>query len=330
MAAQQLETVYEDSWDPDSDSVEVNPDPLGDVNTIEIADDPKQESEFDVEVVDDPGVSDRDKKAKPLNDNPEPSEEELEVYSGKVKDRIGKLQHAYHDQRRAAEAAQRERDEAVAFARTVAERAKLLQKSADDSAEQQLEASIATAKRRMKEAADAYNTDEMAEAYAEMADLAAQKRAWSTQKTLAQQQDPVVQTRQPANQAAPAPDTRAQQWAAKNDKWFQKDMAATGFAFGLDVKLRSEGIDPTVEPDRYYEVLDARMRAKFPEHFEDAETQKQAPAKRQSSPVAPASRAAATRRKVTLTQSQMSLIRTLGITPEQYVKEMMAVEKQNG
>jgi hypothetical protein len=45
--------------------------------------------------------------------------------------------------------------------------------------------------------------------------------------------------------------------------------------------------------------------------------------------VAPVSRSTSAK-KVRLSQTQLNVIKKMGITPEQYAKEMMKLEKQNG
>ena len=86
----------------------------------------KQEQEVEVqepnfEIIDDTPEEDRGKEPLPKDDNPEPSADELEDYSDKVKNRIGKLKKAYHDERRVKEAKEREAREAFKFAQSIQE-----------------------------------------------------------------------------------------------------------------------------------------------------------------------------------------------------------------
>ena len=68
---------------------------------------------FDIEVVDDTPKADRGRKA---SDPPEEvTDEELEEYSDKVQKRIKHFSKGYHDERRAKEAALRERQELEAL-----------------------------------------------------------------------------------------------------------------------------------------------------------------------------------------------------------------------
>jgi hypothetical protein len=91
----------------------------------------------------------------------------------------------------------------------------------------------------------------------------------------------------------------------------------TSFALGLHNKLVHEGVSP--QSDDYYERIDTRMRQLFPEKFEDSE-EVQKP-KRRSNVVAPATRSTAPK-KIRLTQTQYQLSKRLGLTPEQYAKQV--------
>ena len=103
----------------------------------------------------------------------------------------------------------------------------------------------------------------------------------------------------------------------------------TSFALGLHNKLVQEGISP--QTDDYYERIDSRMRQLFPENFEDdTEVEEQRPRKRASNVVAPATRSTAPK-KIRLTQSQVTIAKRLGLTPEQYAKQVaLDMRKQNG
>jgi hypothetical protein len=80
--------------------------------------------EADIIVEDDTPESDR--KAQPLNRNVEdPTDDEIEGYTKGVQSRIKELTHARHDERRAKEAAQREKDEAIRLAQISIEEKKI-------------------------------------------------------------------------------------------------------------------------------------------------------------------------------------------------------------
>jgi hypothetical protein len=309
-----------------------------DLGSLDKASEKKEVAEIEIEEVPDPKISAADAKAKPLaaDDNPEPTEEELAAYSEQVRKRIEKLTHARHDERREKELAQRERDEAVAFAqqalaaqRTLEEQTKKLTEQSMTSSLAKLDAEIAAAKQKYIEAANEYNTEAMAEQQMRVAELIASKKQTEAQKfqqstaqSLAQPPGSGVQ-RQPT--AQPAPDTRARDWAARNDAWFQKDRAMTAFAFGVHEDLVSRGVDPRTDAELYYKKLDEEVRKRFPEKFE-SEPQRTP----RASPVAPASRMVGGRKKITLTSTELSLARRLNVTPEQFAAEKLKLEQRNG
>ena len=121
----------------------------------------------------------------------------------------------------------------------------------------------------------------------------------------------------PVENTAPQPDPKAAAWQKRNP-WFGENRVMTSMAFGLHEDLVGEGVDPT--SDEYYSRIDKEMRRRFPENFEGSDK------KRPGTVVASAKRSTAPR-KVTLTATQVSLARKLGLTPEQYAKEMI---KLNG
>jgi hypothetical protein len=283
---------------------------------------------IEVEEVADTRIAEKDRNAKPLPKevDAEPTEEELNAYSESVRQRIEKLTHARHDERREKESAQRERDEAILFAQQVLarqkeleERATTLAKQSASSTLEKLEAELAATKKEYIEAANSYDTEAMAEAQMKLARLVAQKERAEEQKNAA----PVAQAEksvvQPQASARPAPDKRAQEWAARNDAWFQKDKAMTAFVFGVHEDLVSKGVDPRTDSELYYKKLDEQVRMRFPEKFKEAS---QTPTHR-TSPVAPATRTVGGRKKVSLTTTEIALARRLGVTPEQFAVEKL-------
>jgi hypothetical protein len=293
----------------------------------------------DIEVVEvaDDKVTEKDRTAKPLPKevNPEPTEEELAAYSDSVRQRIEKLTHARHDERREKEQAQRERDEAVQFAqRALAQNQAMERQTAEvtqrwaSTALEKIDADLAAAKKEYVEAANTYDTEAMAEAQSKMMRLEVQRQKAEekkAEKPLAQAAAPAVQS-QPT--ARPSPDTKAKEWAARNDAWFQKDKAMTAFVFGVHEDLVSKNVDPRTDSELYYKKLDEEVRARFPEKFEQDPKPTNTP---RTSPVAPASRTAATgRRRVTLTTTELSLAKRLGVTPEQFAAEKIKLENRNG
>lgn len=96
----------------------------------------------------------------------------------------------------------------------------------------------------------------------------------------------------------------------------------TGFALGLHQQLVKKYGDNFTRTDEYYSHIDEAMRQTFPDKF------KAGSKKPPSSVVAPANRVAAGPRKVQLTSTQVTLAKRLGLTPQQYAAQVVALEKE--
>ena len=121
------------------------------------------------------------------------------------------------------------------------------------------------------------------------------------------------------------PDDKVMAWQ-QNNPWFGQDEEMTASALGLHEKLKRQGV--VIGSDDYYAKLDKTMRKRFPEEFGEPEVQvkqKEDTPKAKPNVVAPASRTTAPK-KVRLTTSQVAIAKKLGLTPEQYVKELLRME----
>jgi hypothetical protein len=76
--------------------------------------------DIDLEIEDDTPLQDKGKEPLPKNLVEELENDNLEEYSSKVKQRMAQLKKAYHDERRDKEEADRERQEAIKFAKQIA------------------------------------------------------------------------------------------------------------------------------------------------------------------------------------------------------------------
>ena len=168
------------------------------------------------------------------------------------------------------------------------------------------------AKRSYKEAYESGDSDAVLEAQEKLtsAKLKSDKLANFKIPALQEEETPV----KPEPESAPAVqvDERAANWQ-KTNSWFGNDDEMTSLALGLHSKLVKQGVSP--QSDEYYETIDARMRQVFPDNFEDAEP------KRKTQVVAPATRSTAPK-KVTLTRTQVQIAKRLGLTPQQYAKQV--------
>ena len=294
--------------------------------------------DIDLEIEDDIPAADRGKEPLPKEKVEELENDNLEDYSERVKQRMAQLKKVWHDERRAKESADRERQEAIKFAQQISEENKRLKTTLTSGEEtyiqtlkNALEQRLDSAKRDYREAYNAGETDQIIEAQQKMND--AQMRLSQAQQyeprfknTLQEPENPVYIS--PNEQPSFKPDSKAMAWQEKND-WFGKDEEMTSLALGLHEKLVRSGISPT--SDEYYRRIDSTMQKRFPENFGDATLDEDQPAQRTkpSTVVAPATRSTAPK-KVRLTKTQVALAKKFGLTPEQYARETLKLENANG
>ena len=283
----------------------------------------EQDDEIDIEVVDDTPKADRNRKAsKPPEDI---TDEELEDYSDKVRKRIQHFSKGYHDERRAKEASQRERQELESYAKTLVDENNKLKGSVEKNQTALLEQAkknsaieILSAKRAYKRAYEAGDSDKLLDAQEKLtnAKIKADKLADFKAEPLQEAEVPV---QIPQQQSQPVVDTKASEWASENS-WFGDDDEMTAYAMGVHSKLVKQGVD--TESDEYYENINARMRKTFPEEFGETEEEPEdRTSKRKSNVVAPATRSTAPK-KVRLTQTQVAIAKKLGVPLELYAKKV--------
>ena len=86
---------------------------------------PEEDEKPEIEVVDD--TPEEDRYRTPMKEAPQdPTEEELATYSESVKNRFKHFTKGYHEERRAKESAEREKDEALKLAQAMFEENKKL------------------------------------------------------------------------------------------------------------------------------------------------------------------------------------------------------------
>lgn len=273
------------------------------------------EGDAEIEVVDDTPEPDRDRP--PMKEPPaEVSEEELAQYSEGVKKRIQHFSKGYHEERRAKEAALREREEAIRLAQQLVEENKKLQSSQGETqqilltqAKKVVENELEEAKRTYKQAYESGDSDALVAAQEKLTEAKIRAdRVNNFKPAPLQQEKTVVQTAQPAPQAPVNPKVAA--WHNANP-WFGKDDEMTAVALTVHKKLVEGGVD--TNSDQYFERIDARVRQLFPDAFPSEKPVKK------STVVAPATRSTAPK-KIVLTKSQVSIAKRLGLTNEQYAR----------
>jgi len=250
------------------------------------------------------------------------------------------MSKTYHDERRAKEAADREREEAIQVAKKLFEENKALkgrvnntESFAINSIKSNAHAALEKAKREYRDAYESGDTDKIIEAQeamteAKMSISQAETAEHNFKNRPVQEEEFVVQTPQRPKQ--PTRDQKFEKWRERNS-WIDSDSEMRALAMGTHERLVAENGAGYATTDEYYRRIDATMRKRFPERFEEdegteVEIDSKPPARTKPSVVvAPASRSTASK-KLKLKPSQVDLARKLGITPEQYAKEVLKLE----
>jgi hypothetical protein len=251
--------------------------------------------------------------------------EELGEYSDGVQKRIAKLTRKMRE-------AERQKEEAITYAKTVAEDANRLKTRFNNldqnyakEFEQRVTGSTEAAKQRLAASIAAGDVEAQVEAQAEMANLAMEnnrlQRVKYDRETRAQAPVPARTPAQSTPQPA-APDPQADAWASKN-AWFGSDNAMTYTAFDIHkVLVEEEGFDPNTT--EYYSEVDKRIRLEFPHKFDSVERSTGQPAQNVASAKRPATKGR--RKTVRLTPSQVAISKRLGVPLEEYAKQLAAKE----
>jgi hypothetical protein len=303
-----------------------------------------QESADEVEYVVEDDTPNEDKNAKPL---PDEVKEELEKdnlmdYSNKVKMRLEQMKKAWHDERRVKEAAEREREEAIRFAQQVTQENKRLKSTLSEGEKQYVstmqsaaETEVEMAKRAYRDAYDSGDPDRIVEAQQKLTEASLKQDRAKNFKPSLQIQEDDVQTYQQATQTQESPkiDPLTSKWLDRNS-WYGPDEEMTALALGTHARLEKQFGKGYIGTEEYFKRIDETMRKRFPENFsEEVEVETQAggdkPSQRteaKSAPVvAPATRSTASKR-IVLKTSQIAIAKKLGLTPEQYAREMQKLE----
>jgi len=305
------------------------------------AGDAASQDEDPYEIEDDTPEEDRGREPLPQEVVDDLEKDELNDYSERVRTRMSQLKKVWHDERRAKEATLREREEALRVAQQIMEENKklratlssgeeMLMSTMKESAEREFE----IAKREYRDAYDAGDTEKVIQAQERLTSaqmkvqqVTGYKPVYVSKQSPVQNEENVVNTESQRLQVR-QPDPKAVLWQEQNP-WFGNDEEMTSLALGLHEKLVKTGVDP--RSDDYYRRINTTMRKRFPEYFGDStqEEAKTTPRAKPSTVVAPATRSTAPK-KIVLTKTQVNLAKKLGLTPEQYARELIKMENANG
>ena len=255
-------------------------------------------------------------------------EDELKTYSEGVQKRIAKLTRKMRE-------AERQKEEALAFAQSVKQERDSLQsrfvkadKSYVSEFETRVKSNMEAARSALRTAIEAGDVDAQVKAQEQMATLNADAVRLASLKSQ-QETEPKVEKQvnvSPSQAEQPVrTDPKAEAWAARNS-WFGNDTAMTYTAFDMHKTLvEKEGYDP--QSDEYYEEIDKRLRVEFPNKFDkvaDTTTEKAKPAQTVASARRPAN--TGRRKTVKLTPSQVAIAKRLGVPLEDYAKQLKITE----
>jgi hypothetical protein len=297
-----------------------------------------EEDKLEIEIEDDTPVEDRGRRASKPDFVEKVEKDELDQYSQEARSKIDAFRKFYHDERREKERALREQQEAVTLAKNLYEEIKQLKgrvNSSDEAAVNSFKTSaeqeLVMAKKEYKEAYDAGDSEKLVEAQDKLttAKMKIEKASSyaeniNQRKALQEQENEVKIPQQ--TEAAPVRDQKASAWQERNS-WFGQDDEMTSLALGLHEKLVKENGLAYATTDEYYKRIDETMRRRFPENFQDekVDDEKVAARVKPSTVVASASRSTSSK-KIRLNTSQLSIAKKLGLTPEQYARELMKME----
>ena len=289
--------------------------------------------DFEVEIVDDTPEQDRDKARRPDGVEPEiPEDDEIASYSESVQKRIKKLRYEFHEERRGKEEAKRLSDEAIRAAQKLHEDNLMLRRTIEEGegvlinqAKQRLAMELQKVKSDYTNAYEIGDANAIADAQMKMTELKNEEYRLNGMKPRKAEVEP-----SPVPQQAPAQpkaSTRAVEWSAAN-QWFGSDRDMTAYAMRVHEDVIREGVAP--DSNEYYNRIDDSIRRVFPEKFAGARNEDRTQRKQVSNVVAPGGRQTnGNPRKITLSSTQVSLAKRLGISPQQYAAQLLK-DSSNG
>jgi hypothetical protein len=291
------------------------------------------EDKPEIEIIDDTPEEDRGREPMPKEIVEEFEKDELEDYSEKVKIRLKQAKKLWHDERREKEREAREKAEALATAQRLLEENRKLKAmlssgevSLLDSYKQSANYEVEAAKRAYREAYELGDPDKIVEAQEKLVQATYKLNQLNSYKPTLQAEERVVDNYQELAKV-PQIDPKTLAWQERNT-WYGTDAEMTASALGLHQKLVQERGPQFAGTDEYWAIIDKTMRRRFPEYFGEEEAVGTNPASRESKAptvVAPASRSRSSK-KIVLKQSQLAIAKKLGLTPEQYARELMKIE----
>ena len=306
-----------DVGEADQQATDINLDDKGEPEKVEA---PKEEK-IEIEKVEEDKTFENERETK-LDKKEE--KDEVKEYSEGVQKRIAKLTRKMRE-------AERQKEEAIAFAETTHKqknelegRLSKLDKSYTSEFETRVKTNMAAARQALKTAIESQDVEGQIAAQEQIANLTMDGARLRAMKVAAESKPKEVNVN-PQQTRTQQTDPMAEAWAAEN-AWFGNDSAMTYTAFDIHKTLvEKEGFDP--KSREYYEEVDKRIRVEFPHKFDKIEGQSTERAKPAQN-VASAKRSSSTGRKKTvrLTPSQVAIAKRLGVPLEEYAKQKQITE----
>lgn len=257
------------------------------------------------------------------------SEEDSELadYSEGVKKRIAKLTGKMREAERREKAALEYAQALKSQLDNESKKSQQLESSHLTEYKSRLDHQDAVLKIAMREAIEAGDTNKQVEIQSALAQFAVERQRFAQLEASRKAQEERAvqqpQPQQPQMQPNTRPDPKAEAWAERN-KWFGSDEPMTLTAFSIHKSLvEREGYDPS--SDDYYRELDRRVRAEFPHKFQTEQ--------RKPNVVAPANGRTASgspsKTQIKLSPSQVAIAKKLGVSLEQYARQVAAMQKNS-
>lgn len=286
-----------------------------------------------------------DEEVVKLADEAVPPEDEITRYSKDAQRRIKNLHIAGQEWRRRAAQSSRDSATATSLAEQLYRENQELKASRErseaaliDQAIRRAEAQLAGAKDRARAAITAQDTEAQVAANEEVSRHVAEVDRLRLLRPEAEKADAAGAQPQPQqpppSQQQPRPVSEGvRAWTAKNP-WFGKpgEEEITGFALGVHQSLAQQGITEENNPSEYWGAIDRRLKEVYPDRF------KPAPATTRPVTVTGGTRVnggasggtngSGTRKHVVLTESQVRIAHSLGITNEQYAAQLVKEETE--
>lgn len=264
--------------------------------------------------------------------------------SKRVQKRINKLTRAQREAERRAEAAEAQAAELRQRADESDRRFQQADGAAFHTFEQAVNSELAELERAYKTAYDAGDTDELWKIQRKLATVQG-KADWieAEKRRRPQPGQPGQQAAQPGHQQQPGQpggqprqqpqakraDPVTMKWLDDNSDWFggtePHHRIMTASAYALDLLLKEEGLNPTTP--EFWAEMNKRLDKEFPQY----RSREPGAHRGNGSPVAGPSRGRpGGKQRVTLTRDQLQVAKDLGITPQDYAREVLKMENANG